>query len=388
MNRISLFHAVAVGMVYVLAGSPKANAQEAPYDEIKVFRLLQNQDYQGATDYLMPFYQRDSTNQEVLAQLAYSHRLANNLTEAERFYRQSFRVDSTNVGVLSNLGNLSIRRLNYNLAEEYFRRILAINPDHVQANISLSTIVGRKSEWDAAYAYLAHAYAQQPSDMDLAADLVRLSMERQQYERADSLLRETLPEDPDNGRLLYARVEVSNHLERYDEVVEACEHIIALGVQDVLILRQYAKGLFGLKDYARCLEQYEAIIEMDENLGELDFYYMAMAAKTMKRYAEGLEYMDKALEAAISPNAGFYYGRKADLYRLANQPSNAIATYQKSFHFSEVPIHYYEMAIIFDRDLTNPKQAARYFELYLKQELPTEDAPYIKYAKHRIGELR
>lgn len=126
---------------------------------------------------------------------------------------------------------------------------------------------------------------------------------------------------------------------------------------------------------------------MDGNLNELDFYYMAMSAKAMKSYDVALDYMDKALEAAISPNAGFYYGRKADLYRLANQPSNAIATYQKSLGFSVIPIHYYEMALIFDRDLSNPQQAKRYFNLFVRQELAEEDEAYAKYARRRIREL-
>lgn len=388
MDWIFYFKMAVVCMVFVTAASLGAKGQEVPYDELKVFRLLQNQDYKGATDYLVPFYERDSTNLDVLAQLAYSHRLSNNLTEATWFYRQSFRIDSANVGVLSNLGNLSIQRFNYHLAEDYFRRIIAIDPNHVHANISLSTIMGRKSEWDQAYAHLAHAYAHQPRDIDLAADLVRMCMEQEQYERADSLLRETLPKDPDNGRLLYARVEVSEHLEQYMEMVRTCEHIIALGAQSVPVLRQYARGLFALKDYTGCLEQFEAIIAADGSLGELDYYYMAMSAKTMKRYKEALAYMDMALEAAISPNAGFYYGRKADLYKLANQPSNAIKTYQKSFHFSVVPIHYYEMGIIYERDLTNLAQAARHFELFLKQELTEADEPYANYARHRIRELK
>lgn len=336
----------------------------------------------------MTFYEQDSANLDVLSQLAYGHRLSKNQTAAEYFYRQSFLLDSTNVGVLANLGSLSISRFNYNLAEDYFNRILSIDPNHVQANISLSTIMERKSEWEQAYMYLAHAFANQPGDMDLAADLIRMDMELEAYGRADSLLRETLPGDPDNGRLLYARAEVSNHLERHMEMVQTCEHIISLGADNVSILRLYAIGLFALKDYEGCLEQYEAIIASDGNLNELDFYYMAMSAKTMKRYQQGLEYMDKALEAAISPNAGFYYGRKADLQKLANQPSNAIKTYQKSFHFSAIPLHYYEMAVIFDRDLTNPAQALRHYELFINQELKEEDKPYVNYAEYRIDALK
>src|SRR5690554_5550634 len=101
MNRITLISTIIACFAGGQFASFEAKAQEASYDELTVFRLLQNQDYRGATDYLLAFYQRDSTDQAVLAQLAYSYRLANNLTEAEQFYRQLFRIDSTNVAVLS-----------------------------------------------------------------------------------------------------------------------------------------------------------------------------------------------------------------------------------------------------------------------------------------------
>src|SRR5690606_10599173 len=387
MNWKYVRHLAATCLASVGFFVAAAQVQEVPYDEMRLLRLLQNREYAAVTAYLMPFYERDSTNQDVLAQLAYSHRLSNNLPESISFYERLLGLDSTDVRVLSSLGDLSVRRLNYRLAEDYYRRIVDLDPDHVHAHISLSAILMRKGARDAAYAHLAHAFAQQPTNMDLAADWVRMCMDRQEYERADSLLRVVLPMDPDNGRLLYARAETSSHLERHAEVVETCERIIALGAQDVLISRQYAKGLFALKEYSRCLEQYEEVIAMDGNLNELDFYYMAMSAKAMKSYDVALDYMDKALEAAISPNAGFYYGRKADLYRLANQPSNAIATYQKSLGFSVIPIHYYEMALIFDRDLSNPQQAKRYFNLFVRQELAEEDEAYAKYARRRIREL-
>lgn len=379
---------VNILLISILTTCSYAFPKDSPYNELTLFRYFQNQNYQGAVDYLMPYYDQDSLNLDVVNQLAYSYRLANNLTAAMDFYTRSFQIDSMNVGVLSNLGNISMGRFNYHLAEAYFGRILAVDSNHVGAHIALSGLMERKFNAEKAYEHLEHAYNYRSTDMDLAADLIRMCMGQQEYVRADSLLQIVLPKDPDNGRLLYARAEVSNHLERYKEVVTTCEHIIGLGAQNEATLRLYATGLFAVKNYDKCLEQYESLIAMDGNLNELDFYYMAMSAKAMKRYQEGLEYMDMALEAAISPNAGFYYGRKADLFKLANQPSNAIATYQKSFHYSSLPIHYYEMALIFDRDLTNPTQALRHYELFLKQELKASDEPYVKFSNYRIDVLK
>lgn len=44
------------------------------------------------------------------------------------------------------------------------------------------------------------------------------------------------------------------------------------------------------------------------------------------------------------------------------------------------------MSLVFDRDLSNPNQAKRYFGLLTRKGLTEEDKAYVNYAKHRIGE--
>ena len=123
-------------------------------------------------------------------------------------------------------------------------------------------------------------------------------------------------------------------------------------------------------------------------MGEIDYYYLAMAYKAMKRYREGLESMDKVLELAVSPNTAFYYGRKADLHDLANQPSAAAESYLRSFQFEIIPLHYYSLAVVYDRKLNDTHNALRYFRQYVKQHPSKEEQVYVDYAQRRIDELK
>src|SRR5690606_10236817 len=83
--------------------------------------------------------------------------------------------------------------------------------------------------------------------------------------------------------------------------------------------------------------------------------------KAMKRYEEGLESMEKVLELAISPNTAFYYGRKADLHDLANQPSAAAKSYLRSFQFETIPLHYYSLAVVYDKKIERCAQCPAVF---------------------------
>src|SRR3546814_5365307 len=113
-----------------------------------------------------------------------------------------------------------------------------------------------------------------------------------------------------------------------------------------------------------------------------------MSYKAMKRFEEGLTNMDKVFELAISPNTAFYYGRKADLHDLANQPSAAAKSYLRSFQFDVIPLHYYSLAVVYDRKLRDARSALRYFRQYVKLRAPDDEQIYLEYARRRIEELQ
>lgn len=106
-----------------------------------------------------------------------------------------------------------------------------------------------------------------------------------------------------------------------------------------------------------------------------------------KQYKEALGVMEMVLEAAISPNTALYYGSKASLHDLANQPSASVMDYLRSFGFDIIPSHYYSLALVYDVKLNDPRNALRYYKTYLEQDLPAEEWRYVEYVKRRIKEL-
>lgn len=359
-------------------------------DNNKLLELYQSQQYKEAAEYIKSFYPDTVIDVSVLSRLAYCYRMAGEYQYAEQYYLQLYALDSLNIPVLLNLAMINAQRRRLRPSAHYYRQVIAIDTTHVRAYTALSDIVRMLGDLDAAFRYLERANQLQPSNGNIAFDFAQMCLnlkEDSSYRKADTVLMVALQSDSTDGLLVLGKAQVAEKLKNYLEVVQRCERLLELGENTSQVLNLLARGYFHIDDFIGCIETYEKAIESFKGLNELDYYYLAMAYKARKRYKEGLECMDKVLELAISPNAAFYYGRKADLHDLANQPSAAASSYLRSFQFSMIPMHYYSLAVVYDKKLQDPKNALRYYRLYLKQEPNADEKVFVEYVQKRIKEL-
>lgn len=356
-------------------------------DNHKLLEFYQNQQYGAAARYLKTFYSDSIADPVVLDRLGYCYRMAGNYVKAERYYLQLYNLDSLRISTLLNLAAVNVRRGQYLPAVKFYRQVIALDTTHVAAYEALSGLMSRTGDPQLAYSYLARANYLQPSNSDIAYDFSQLCLNSEQYAKADSILQLALRTDPDNGLLLLGKLRVAEKLENYQEMVATGEQLRALGDDSQQVLSLLARGYFHTDDFGSCEKTYNHLLALYKQMGEMDYYYLAMACKAMKQYEQGITYMDKVLEIAVSPNTAFYYGRKADLHDLANQPSAAASSYRRSFQFDTIALHYYSLAIIYDRKLNDPRNALRYYRLYLKQEPTKAEERYRTYVKQRIEEM-
>lgn len=371
----------------VLLWGATGRAQEQQPDNDKLLELYQTQQYREAAVYLQTFYPDTITDPAVLGRLGYCYHMAGDYVQAERYYQQLYAMDSLRVSTLLNLATLNVQRRFYPKATGYYLRIIAIDSNHVSAYRALSQLMKRSGNAASAYDYLQRANSIQPLNSDIAFDFAQLCLDLERYGRADSVLQRALEADPNHGLLLLGKIKVADKMKRYQEVITAGEQLLKQGDESQQVLSLVARGYFHTDDFIRSKETYGRMLAAYGEMGEVDYYYLAMTHKAMKRYQEGLECMDKVLALAISPNTAFYYGRKGDLHDLANQPSAAVSNYLRSFQFEVIPLHYYSMAIVYDRKLSDARNALRYYRQYLKQNPPEEERIYIDYVQKRIKEL-
>lgn len=364
-------------------------AQSKP-DDARILQYYQAQQYAEAADYIRGFYPDSIGEAAVLNQLGYTYRMARDYKQAERYYQSLFTIDSLHIPTLLNLGFINAQRGQQNAAEGFYRRIIAIDSIHVASYVSLASLMRTKGDTDEAVSLLKMASTLQARNVTIANDLATVFAEAQRFEEADSVLNVALAIDSENLTLLYSKSVVTEQLGNFKETVALCQRLIELDDIGVDTKTRLARAYFNLEEYRKCLETYKERNEAfgESLLGEFDYYYMAMSARALRRFEEGLVYIDKAVDQIISPNAGLLLGQKADLHNLANQPWQAVATYQRSFHIQALRMNYYALALVYDTKLADKKNAAKYFEMYLAENPPPAERAYVKYSERRLADLK
>ncbi len=366
-------------------------AQDSVPSENKLLELYQAQKYREAAEYIKRFYPDTIRDRTVLDRLAYCYRMSGDHQQAAQYYLKLYALDSLDIAVLANLATVHAQRGLLRAATNYYQKLIRLDSNYIPALTALSTIMTKLGETDAAYRYLERANALAPMNSDIAFDFAQLCLKLRNdddgYRHADSILQTALQTDPENGLLLLAKAQTAEKLRNYSELVQRCEHLVEQGEETSQVLTLLAKGYFHIDDFGNCRDTYQHALDRYGPISELDYYYLAMAYRALKQYQAGLACMDKVLELAVSANTALYYGRKADLHDLANQPSAAAASYLRSFQFEKIPLHYYSLAVLYDRKLSDPRNALRYYRLYLKQRPGKEESDFVEYVQKRIKEL-
>lgn len=373
---------------FIVAFTDMVSGQEGINDAL-LLEYYQTQRYADAASYLTQFYQADSTNSKLIGNLAYCYRMAGNAVKAEHFYQILFEKDTTDIKTLLNLGSINQQRGLNQRAIAYYRKILTLDSNHMASYKALSDLTLMEGQTSTSYDYLRKANRLDPHDPDIAYDLADLSIGMKQYQFADSILGLALTADRENMLLLKLKVQARYGMRDFLRTIAIGDSLRVMGDESDILLGTLAPAYYFVKDYAKCIEVLKFMEERGSDLKEAQLYFMAMSYKKLNKLKEAVEYFRQTINSAISPNVANYYFEKADVHERLKQNKTAIWSYQKSLQFANIPMTYYSLALIYDRQLNNHKQALRYYKLYLDQkpDIKKEQA-YITYVKQRIAELQ
>lgn len=364
------------------------NAQSLTPDNKRILLLYETQQFSDASAYLSQFYTDSSTDVQLINSIAYSYRMAGDYQQAATYYNKLYALDTLNAAVLTNLAFINNQRGMYKSSMDLYKKLLAIDSTNIGAYTALANLYRREKDIISAFNYLQKANILQPTNSNIAYEFVQLCLELNEVDKADRVLTIALEGDPENANLLYSKAKVSDEQKKYKEVVELSKKLIALGEHSQPIWSLMARAYFHLDDFKSAMQTYADATLIYESWGEMDYYYMAMSCKALKRFDEGLKFMEMTIKEAISPNTGFYFAKKADLLVDLNKPSAAAADYIRSFQYEESTINYFSLAVLYDFNLQNKANALRYYTLYLNKKPSTQEKTYIEYAQERIKALK
>jgi tetratricopeptide (TPR) repeat protein len=352
-----------------------------------LLEYYQNQRFADALNYLKKTYPEPITDIKTLSSLAYTSQMAGKLADAEGYYLRIFQKDSTSISLLFNLGNLNLRRGNNGKALIYFKKILQKDSTNFNVYKQLAAISFNTGDLKSDSGYLQKASQINPIDPDVAADLAMIFINQKSYPKADTIISKALAADTANLLLLHQKAVVNYRLEKFPQTITICQQLIMGGAISGDVINMLGISYFMVKQYKQCISAFE-ILETNKTASETSYYYTAMSYKALHDQDMAIVYLNKAIKEAISSNVDSYYSEMGDSYEKIHQLSKAVNAYQKSLLYNNKPIiTYYLLANLYDSELKNKANAAKYYRKYIKTNPPKKQSTYVTYAKSRLKEL-
>jgi len=368
----------------ILLGFNSITAQSAKIDTEKLLEYYETQRYADAAQYLQSIYPGETEDIKALSQIAYCNMMAGKLPEAEKNYLKINTLQPNSLPTLFSLAGINSRRGNVANAKAYLLQIIQLDSLNFSAYKQLAAYADQpESRLD----YLKKANAINAADPDVAYDLSLTYSGLKQYQPAYDVLKTAIAADAENFTLQQALLPVANQLTKYPEVIETGEKLLK-NHADVNVMNDMGQAYFYVKDYQKCIMMYRTLEDMGVQ-NEGTFYYMALSYRELKDYNKAEIYAQKTIDEAISKHTTLYYAALAGIYEAKKQYNEAVTAYKRGLTFGTSNIIYYRLGLLYDLNLKQPKNAAMYYQLYLKNQPDQEkEKEQIAYAQGRIPLLK
>lgn len=380
MRRIVLISAISF-VSFLLA-----SAQSDPPDKIKVAGLFQRFEFEEAISYLLPLKQVDSTNLEILLDLAYAYSMTDDPKSATAYYQRIYDLDSNNISANQYL----LKKYNYSnpdLARTFAQRLITLQPRKTSYFRSLGSLLLRLNNRDSAFKIYYKAYLMSPDDSKNIVGVTGFLIEDKKFREADSLLQIGLSKDSLNMALIKMRVSSAYESEDYKTVADFGQRLISSEDAASTSLTQLAYSYYNIKLYKNCVEVCEHMTEAGVG-GESVFYCEAKAYNKMHEFNKSSELLDICLGLAISKKAEIYLFARGDNLEELKKYSSSIKQYDTAYYLFRNPLMLYKCARIYDDNLHNKVIARKYYQSFLqvaKKESAEEKKVY-EYVKFRLEE--
>jgi tetratricopeptide (TPR) repeat protein len=361
--------------------------QSAKADNDLLLDYYQNQRFVEALDYLKKIYTEPVIDTKALASLAYTAQMAGRLPDAEGYYQRIYDKDSTNIAILFSMGSINAHRGNNAKAIIFYKKILLKDSTNFNVYKQLATLSQNMGNLPSALTYFQKANTINPVEPDVAFELSTIYINLEVYKVADSIITKALAADTANLLLLRNKAIVNYRLKKFPETIAVCAKLLQQSEAASDVINMLGISYFMVKNYNDCIITF-AILENEKAASETSYYYTAMSNKALKDQEKAILYLNKAIQAAVSPNVDSYYNEMGDSYDHLHRLKKAVTAYQKSLLYDTKPvITYYLLGYLYDSELKNKNNAIKYYKKYIKSAPPEKQKNYLKYAKNRLKEL-
>jgi tetratricopeptide (TPR) repeat protein len=346
-----------------IASSSLIFAQDKVFEQTKVMAYFQNQEFEEAIRYLLPFSLQDTSNTQLLGYVAYAYHMSDQLKSAANYYEKILTIDSQNISANQNLANLYSNK-NPDTTQFLTSRLIRLQPGKALHYRSMGNLYDRKKEKDSALKFYEAAYQISPDDPRNIASFADILLDVKNYNKADSIISLGLSHDSLYVPLLVSAIRLAYETENYEQTIVPGERLIRLGEVTLKPLTQLILSYYTLSRYQECIAVCN-YLKQQEIITEAVNYYEAKAWAKLGKFDQSNELLRLCIESAISERAEMYYSALADNYETTGFYVKAIAHYDTAYYLFRDPVVKYNLGRIYETRMKNPMMANKYFKSYL-----------------------
>lgn len=256
------------------------------------------------------------------------------LQEAVETLQQARRIQPRNMDVLKGLAAAYIGLQDLDKIIQAYRDIVRVNPRDIQATLVLANVLADTGRVQEAISLYERVIEERRGFITTYLFLGQLYEKLRQFDNAIATYERALVIDPrsEKLRVRYENALLRKHgeenrtavLERYAQLASKYPH--SSGIQ-----RLYAERLLSERDFARAVEQFRRVVEVDpENLESL--IALSQLLIQQRQYEEARKYLEHAVE--IDPARVDAYASLAETYVAEGEKEKAVEVYRKALRLN------------------------------------------------------
>lgn len=362
-------------------------AAQSGYDRSHLADFFQNNDYEGAIQWLQRLEGQESSLQ-YQADLGYAYFMNGDFERAKSPLLNLFQQRPDNLQANLYLAQLYEEFKMPDSALYHYLRLTSLRPSNYRFWHKSAQLYSDMAFYDSALNCVQKGYALNPRSGKLLVQYANLLVRHKQPGRADSLVNSFLLVDSSNTEVIAKKIDLASKKPDHRQVIYWGEKLLADSADLLLPYVNLAYSYLNVDSIDRSAWVCEWLIGQNKTYPSV-LYCAALAYAKKKEYVRSNEFLDKCLELSLQREAISYFNAKSDNFEAMKQYVRAASYHDTSYYLFRSPLDLYYAGRIYDKYLGNKSKAASYYKQFVakrKKPLTNDEARIFQYIEAYLKE--
>lgn len=359
-----------------------ANYQDQVDSTVIGDSLMQVFQFEKAREVYYSIHRFHPGNQDVLYKLGYCHTQLGNYRDGIIYLKESFQLDSTQLNVVMQLASVHSKVGLREEANGYYLRLITLDPENSYYRKLTAASLAAVGKIQEAVTQLQLAIELNDMDMESYHQLAKLYFNSGNFELAKQTAHDGLSKNNRNVDLLFISARVSFYFKDYEAVLGLGSNATAINKDTSRWNLYMGYSNYFLKRYKETILWLNTAVE-DKSIGEQGYTYLANALMKEGDDQKAMVALDKAISAARDNNLESNLQNKAIILNKQNKDAEAIKLLEQAYNLERNAPVLYKIGEMYYHQKKYPKASS-----YLNRYQKSGDKTYLKECTELLNKLK